>query len=148
MELILNMTVTDIIIFFPFWINLLIISSINWLFMQDLNSASGEKCHHNYPEPKMTPSHSFFNLFFCPTNTSKLQIMGCCLAQWVQQVSHVQRLCPRCSVRVPAWGPLLRITPPLCQPVSCHVFNYPVKKAKRPKKIYLKKNPKNLKIIE
>ena len=44
---------------------------------------------------------------------------------------HVQRLCPRCRpwVRLPAWGPLLRMTPPFSHPVSCHLFSYSVNKA-------------------
>ena len=60
---------------------------------------------------------------------------GRCLAQWVEQVSHVQRLAvASCS------GPgfeshvLLRVIPPLSQPVSCNVLSYPVNESQRPKK--------------
>ena len=48
---------------------------------------------------------------------------------------HPIRLCPRCS-GVPAWGPLLRVTPPLTQPVFCHILRGSVNtnnKSQRPK---------------
>ena len=34
-------------------------------------------------------------------------------------------------VRVPAWGPLQHVTPPLSQPVSCRVFSCSVNKTKK-----------------
>ena len=34
-------------------------------------------------------------------------------------------------IRLPAWVPLLRVTPPLSQSVSCHIFNCSVNKAKK-----------------
>ena len=87
------------------------------------------------------------NLFVKKTN----MCMECCLAQRVEQASHVQRLWPQCG------GSRLESRPralccmsllPLFQPVSCHVFNCPVNKAKGPKKINtfkkkIQKKPKN-----
>ena len=47
------------------------------------------------------------------------------LAQLVEQASHVLRLCPHC--RGPGfdswpWDQLLRVPPPLSNPVSCHLL--------------------------
>ena len=42
-------------------------------------------------------------------------------------------------VRVPAWGPLLRVVPPLSQPVSCHVFSYPFYKDQKNIYTHIKK---------
>ena len=50
--------------------------------------------------------------------------------------SSIGRALQRPQVWVPAWGPLLRVTPPLSQ--SCNVLSV---KPKWPKKIYLKKKP-------
>lgn len=46
-------------------------------------------------------------------------------------VSRVKRLCPRCSgsgFRVLPSGPLLRVTPSLSHPASCHISVCPVRK--------------------
>ena len=41
-------------------------------------------------------------------------------------------------VRLPAWVPLLRVTPPLSPPVSCHIFSWPINKAIKSQKNILK----------
>ena len=73
------------------------------------------------------------NPHFFPQTTS---FTGCCLAQLVKHAPHVPRLCS---------GPgLLRVTPPLSLPVSCHIFGWPISKShKRPKK-YFKKTKQKL----
>ena len=72
--------------------------------------------------------------WLCPIKTSHL---GRRFAQLVEQVSHVQRLCPRCSR--PGFdsrpGSLCCVSFPLSLTLfPVQLFSFPINKAKRPKK--------------
>ena len=72
--------------------------------------------------------------WLCPIKTSHL---GRRFAQLVEQVSHVQRLCPRCSR--PGFdsrpGSLCCVSLPLSLTLfPVQLFSFPINKAKRPKK--------------
>ena len=58
------------------------------------------------------------------------------LVQLVEWVSHVQRLCPRCSSPV---GPLLHVTPPFSHPVSSRLVRSSINKGHIKAKKILKK---------